>query len=136
MPQPAIRSLNKVRFEDYSLFFLDANVWLTYLIYDDAEFDDVRHSKNSDQAYNDFFGEVLEESGNREKPLIILTSLLISEIYNRYMKLGYDAYLEESGKEPRDFKYKHHYRKRNCEHFNQTHRTLKRKIKICRVLSM
>ncbi|MGB3183619.1 MAG: hypothetical protein WBB45_19670 [Cyclobacteriaceae bacterium] len=129
MPQPAIRRLNKVRFDDYSLFFLDANVWLTYLIYDDSGFGDVRRSHDSDDVYNNFFGELLEESGNKDEPLIILTSLLISEIYNRYMKLGYDAYIKESGKKSNDFKYKRHYRKRRCDHFNRTHRTLKRKIK-------
>jgi hypothetical protein len=128
MLRPAICRLNKVRFDDYSLFFLDANVWLTYLIYDDTGFDKVRRSKSSDQVYNDFFGQVLEESDSQNKPLIVLTSLLISEIYNRYMKLGYEACLKESGKKAKNFQYKIHYRKPDCDHFNRTHRTLKRKI--------
>jgi hypothetical protein len=83
-----IRSLKGVKPEAARLYLLDANVWQFILT---SPYDLQPYEK----VYIDFFDRLIDFSSNpkgAEPPLIYLNGLIISEVYNAYMRSKWDAY--------------------------------------------
>ncbi|MBI3218559.1 MAG: hypothetical protein HYZ44_03535 [Bacteroidetes bacterium] len=91
-----ILDISKVFPKTYSYYFFDANCWVTQLLYTSGTLNQVQ--RNQPQKYVNFFSSVITAAtshGNKptaNKPKIIVTSLLISEIFNAYMHLKHSVY--------------------------------------------
>ena len=87
-----IFKINNVTPQDYKLFFCDANVWIAALKYFGSG-----PQKNYEAPYVDFFQAIIELNVNiknepklakkiKNKPKIVLTSVVLSETINAYMR--------------------------------------------------
>ena len=85
-----ISDISKIIPEDYPLYFFDANVWISGLIYFGSG-TALPHEK----PYQDFIEAIINLHSIKEptvvkkiknKPKIIITNLLLSEIINAYMR--------------------------------------------------
>lgn len=91
-----ILDITKISPNTYSYYFFDANSWITQLLYTSGTLKEAH--RNQPEKYVNFFSGVITAAtrqGNKptaDKPKIIITSLLISEIFNAYMRLKFDSY--------------------------------------------
>jgi len=99
----------------YSYYFFDANAWIAAL----------KHSQNitldgHEQPYVNFFEAIIhlhvykgtpQAKKVKNFPKFIVTSLLLSEIVNAYMRnVAMKVFYASQGKDYRQFEYKRHYR--------------------------
>jgi hypothetical protein len=88
--------ITRVSATAYSYYFFDANCWVTQLLYTSGTLNQVK--RNQPLKYVNFFSSVITAAtshGNKptaSRPKIIVTSLLISEIFNAYMHLKHSVY--------------------------------------------
>jgi predicted nucleic acid-binding protein len=71
-----IKDLSSEKVRDSTKYFFDANVWI-YLLYPTV------HTSKTDEAYISFFETVSKHNNNTK---IVVTSFLLSEIINRYLR--------------------------------------------------
>ena len=105
-------------------YFFDTNAWLPYLV----GLDNLQGQRG--EFYANLLEDVIYINGITDpqklkrykfQPKIIVSSLLLSEIYNAYLRMiAYEGYLKESGLERKDLGQKAY---RGTEHF-QNHRAL------------
>lgn len=98
MYTPGIRKLSRHTLENRKKYFLDANVWLYFL---NLPYE----LEPEEEVYVRVFDEFLEGE------LAIYThSLVISEVFNAYMRTYYRMYLKEENLKPKQYKFKEDYR--------------------------
>lgn len=88
-----INDVGKLAPQEGKIYLLDANVWL-FVIRPPSDL------KPYEKAYVDFFEAVLTLASNEKckaRPLIFLNGLIISEVYNAFMKNSCKAYNDSSG---------------------------------------
>lgn len=92
-----ILDITRVSPKAYSYYFFDANCWITQLLYTSGKLYEVQ--RNQPQKYVNFFSGVITTATRQSKnkptigiPRIIVTSLLISEIFNAYMHLKFSVF--------------------------------------------
>jgi predicted nucleic acid-binding protein len=85
---PDIQDIKHVKPEPNRLYFFDANVWLMIL---EPSFD--VEGNNRETPYLQFWEGITEliEHGTK----VAVNSLVLSEIYNRYLRIGFDLYVQE-----------------------------------------
>lgn len=101
-----IKKLSETPYTTFKAYFFDANVWLAYLEADEGNI-------STDYAlYIKFIDKIVEgnllEKENEPKISIVMTSLLLSEIMNRYMRDT--AMRKHFGKDYRQKNFKNDYR--------------------------
>ena len=89
-------------------YFFDTNAWLAYLVGSD------NLQGERGESYANLFEGIIYINGFTDaktlkrykfQPKIIVSSLLLSEIYNAYLHIiAYENYLKENNLERRDFK--------------------------------
>ncbi len=92
--------------EEGKSYFFDANVWLIILR-------PLVNPTNREIGYINFFEAIVNLSSNhkcKQKPEIIINSLVLSEIFNAYLRSSYRTFLDKEGKND-TFEFKRHYRK-------------------------
>lgn len=79
-----IKDLSEIKYDAFSNYFLDANVWLAYI---DSGESFTSKTFRDYKVYIDFVENIIADNiSNKENaPKIVMTSLLLSEIMNRYM---------------------------------------------------
>ncbi len=109
-----IYDITKVYPDSYKYYFLDANVWIAYLKYTGKKPLDAH-----EQAYIDFFEAVITLHSHppslqkklKNIPKFIVTSLLLSEIINAYMRnVAMKVYYSSQSKDYKDYEFKKDYR--------------------------
>lgn len=109
-----ILDITKVQPTSYSYYFFDANCWITNLLYISGTPTELQQ-RNEHKKYRNFFSQVvtaaikppITQKTVTVSPKIVLTSLLISEIFNAYMHLKFSVYQKTT---PGCTKFKTHYR--------------------------
>lgn len=113
----SIKDLRSVQPDSYSHFFLDANVWLTHLLGSSRAL--WTTVKPSEDYYKTFLDGVVEHSMRLGRPVVVVTGLLLSEVFNTYMRISFKVY---KGSHPKCEDFKLHYRP--TDHYAEAHRTL------------
>jgi hypothetical protein len=94
-----IFDIQKVKPDSYAYYYFDANCWITQLISSNRSLSLI--SRNQASLYLNFFSDVVtlavpnikaNKKPGSYNPKIIITSLLVSEIFNRYIRLCWEVY--------------------------------------------
>ncbi|HMV10462.1 MAG TPA: hypothetical protein PKL56_19825 [Cyclobacteriaceae bacterium] len=109
-----ILDITKVSPASYQYFFFDANIWITNLLNVSGKLPQVPRPQST--KYCHFFSEVVklatrppitQKTVPPVRPKIVVTSLLVSELFNAYMHLMFDVYKKT---DPACTVFKKHYR--------------------------
>lgn len=109
-----ILDITKVSPASYQYFFFDANIWITNLLNVSGKLPQVPRPQST--KYCHFFSEVVklatrppitQKTVPPVRPKIVVTSLLVSELFNAYMHLMFDVYRKT---DPACTVFKKHYR--------------------------
>ena len=109
-----ILDITKVNPASYQYFFFDANIWITNLLNVSGKLPQVPRPQST--KYCHFFSEVVklatrppitQKTVPPVRPKIVVTSLLVSELFNAYMHLMFDVYRKT---DPACTVFKKHYR--------------------------
>jgi hypothetical protein len=73
---------------EYAYYFFDANIWIAHLL-------PTHDTRPYIEKYRIFFDRVVEQAMATNQPSIIVTSMLISEICNTYLRISFKAYRKE-----------------------------------------
>ena len=95
-----IQSIQDFTVMDRDMYFLDSNAWIWYI--NAQQFGD-ENLKDRQKHYADFISNIillnldtsLRTPKQIKRPKIVITSLLLSELTNAYMRGAMNAYLEE-----------------------------------------
>lgn len=98
-----ILNIENVLPETYDFYFCDANIWIAVVKY----FGD-KNLKQHEEQYADFVNDIIITHNNpdiKSRPKIILTSIVLSETLNAYLKIAMKNYFESNSLPlPTDFK--------------------------------
>lgn len=109
-----ILDITKVSPASYQYYFFDANIWITNLLNVSGKLPQL--PRNQSAKYCHFFSEVVKLATKPPitqkrippvQPKIVVTSLLVSELFNAYMHLMFDVYKKT---DPTCTVFKKHYR--------------------------
>lgn len=131
MPFENIKNLTGTKVKENHYYFLDANVWIYAM--NTTCMPNAKDKGNS--IYSNFFFEITD-SAFKPRPRIIMSSLLMSEIINTYLRKFalpdyiYKTYTSKGGHLPSNFDYKKDYRnKANSDHFAKQYELIRNEIK-------
>lgn len=111
-----VRDISNYSPDQHPLYFFDSNAWIAVLKNSGSKGLDAH-----DQSYINFFEAIIvlhahKGTKNEKKvknfPKVIVTSLLLSEIVNAFMRnVAMKSFYKAQNKDFKSFKYKEHYRK-------------------------
>lgn len=98
-----IKKISDIQLNDYPCYFLDANIWIIQLKY---SYSSGILSKTYHQKYIEFIEKLVVANVNNPKsPKIVVLSLLVSEVFNTYIRnVAMPEYLKSTGLSNLDFK--------------------------------
>jgi hypothetical protein len=95
-----IVDIQRIRPERYAYYYFDANCWITQLLSTNKSLSQIQ--RNQGPLYLNFFSGVITSASAKNiktvpkpgthNPRIIVTNLLVSEIFNRYIRICWDVY--------------------------------------------
>ena len=128
-----IHNIKNFTVMDREIYFLDSNVWIWYLMAEQFGDDILKKDKEKwkkQKYYVEFVRSIVTLNAYTDKkaiktlthqPKIVLTSLLISELINRYLRLSMEDHIDslETAKERNEYTFK---KFRDTLYYQEQHR--------------